>query len=143
VNLTDLPAVNAGLNSLSTLFLVLGYVFIRQRKELAHRNCMVAAFITSTLFLASYLFYHFFAGRTVFREPEWFRPIYLLILLTHTVLAVAIVPMIFLTLIRAYRGMNEAHRRIARWTWPLWIYVSATGVLIYLLLYQIFPQSAP
>ena len=141
MNLSDLPAVNASLNCLSAILLSTGYYFIRRKNQAAHRNCMVAAVCTSTLFLISYLVYHSQAGRTVFREPQWFRPIYLTILLTHTVLAVVIVPMVLVTLSRAIQGRFELHRKVARWTWPLWMYVSTTGVLIYLLLYQIFPQK--
>ena len=141
MNLSDLPAVNASLNCLSAILLSAGYYFIRRKNQAAHRNCMVAAVCTSTLFLISYLVYHSQAGRTVFREPQWFRPIYLTILLTHTVLAVVIVPMVLVTLSRAVRGRFELHRKVARWAWPLWMYVSTTGVLIYLLLYQIFPQK--
>ena len=140
MTLSDLPPINAGLNSLSTIFLTLGFIFIRQKKIEAHRNCMIAAFCTSTLFLAGYLVYHYFAGRTTFKDPQWFRPIYLAILLTHTVLAVVIVPLIFVTLSRALKARYELHKKIARWTWPIWMYVSVTGVLIYFLLYQIFPQ---
>jgi putative membrane protein len=140
MSLADLPAVNAGLNSLSALLLSIGFYFIRKKNPKAHRNCMVAAFVTSTIFLTSYVIYHLNAGRTVFTEPPWFRPIYLTLLLTHTVLAVIIVPLILITLGLAIRGRFEAHKRVARWTWPLWMYVSVTGVVIYLLLYQIFPQ---
>jgi uncharacterized membrane protein YozB (DUF420 family) len=137
----DLPAVNASLNGLSAIFLTAGYIFIRRKNKIAHRNCMIAAFVTSIFFLACYLTYHF-TVRTVthFRDPEWFRPIYLTILLTHTVLAVVIVPMILVTLNRARLQRFELHKKIARWTWPLWMYVSVTGVVVYLLLYQIFPQ---
>jgi uncharacterized membrane protein YozB (DUF420 family) len=137
----DLPAVNASLNGLSAVFLTAGYIFIRRKNQVAHRNCMIAAFVTSIFFLACYLTYHF-TVRTVthFRDPEWFRPIYLTILLTHTVLAVVIVPMILVTLNRARLQRFELHKKIARWTWPLWMYVSVTGVVVYLLLYQIFPQ---
>jgi uncharacterized membrane protein YozB (DUF420 family) len=141
MNLSDLPAVNAMLNGLSALFLTAGYYFIRRKDQDAHRNCMVAAVCTSALFLVSYLVYHSQAGRTVFKEPPWFRPIYLTILLTHTVLAVVIVPMVLATLSRAIQGRIELHKNAARWTWPVWIYVSVTGVVIYLLLYQIFPQK--
>lgn len=141
MNVSDLPAVNAGLNGLSTLFLLAGYYHIRRGNRTAHRTCMVAALTTSVLFLVGYLTYHFTVQAvTRFVEPAWFRPIYLVILLTHTVLAVAVVPLVLVTFSRAFRGRFEQHRRIARWTWPIWIYVSATGVLIYLLLYQIFPQ---
>ncbi|HTY88636.1 MAG TPA: DUF420 domain-containing protein [Candidatus Acidoferrum sp.] len=138
----DLPAVNASLNGLSAMFLAAGYLFIRRNHQIAHRHCMVAAFGTSIVFLACYLTYHF-QVRTVthFREPAWFRPIYLAILLSHTVLAMVIVPLILITLNRARRQDFAAHKKIARWTWPLWLYVSVTGVLVYLLLYRIFPQS--
>ena len=147
MSLASLPAINACLNGLSAVFLSAGYYFIRRKRQLAHRNCMIAAFITSTLFLASYLTYHGYLayhlhqGPTVFKDPGWFRPVYLAILLTHTVLAAAIVPLALITLQRAVRQRFELHKRIARWTWPCWMYVSVTGVLIYLLLYQIFPQK--
>lgn len=138
----DLPTVNASLNGLSTLLLIAGWVFIRRGQREAHRNCMVAALSTSALFLASYLTYHYLSHSvTRFVEPAWFRPIYLVILLTHTVLAVVILPLILVTVYQAARGQFERHRRIARWTWPLWLYVSATGVLIYFLLYHIFRQG--
>jgi len=138
----DLPAVNASLNGLSAIFLTAGYIFIRQKNKPAHRNCMVAAFVTSIVFLACYLTYHFSVQTvTHFREPAWFRPIYLAILLSHTVLAMVIVPLILLTLNHARRQNFEAHKKIARWTWPLWMYVSVTGVAVYLLLYRIFPQK--
>lgn len=137
----DLPALNAGFNALATAFLTAGLMFIRRGRRIAHRNCMIAALVASGCFLAGYLTYHFTVpGVTRFHEPGWFRPIYLALLLTHTVLAAAIVPLVLMTLIRALRGDFERHKKIARWTWPLWMYVSVTGVLIYLLLYQIFPQ---
>jgi putative membrane protein len=140
VSLSDLPLVNACLNGTSTVLLAFGYYFIKAGRQTAHRNCMIGAFCTSALFLVCYLTYHSFAGRTEFKDPAWFRPIYLVILLTHTVLAVVIVPLILVTLRAAWRGRFEAHKKIARWTWPLWMYVSVTGVVIYLLLYRIFPQ---
>jgi uncharacterized membrane protein YozB (DUF420 family) len=146
MSILDLPAVNGSLNGLSAIFLTAGYVFIRRRNQVAHRNCMIAAFVTSTLFLACYLTYHTYLGMvlhrgpTVFKDPAWFRPIYLAILITHTILAAAIVPLVLITLSRALRQRFDRHRKIARWTWPLWMYVSVTGVLIYFLLYQIFPQ---
>jgi len=141
VTVYDLPAVNASLNSLCTVFLTLGFIFIKRGNKIAHRNCMIAALTTSGVFLTCYLTYHFQVQTvTHFRNPEWFRPIYLVILLTHTVLAVVIVPLILLTLWRARQQNFEAHKKIARWTWPLWMYVSVTGVVVYLLLYQIFPQ---
>lgn len=141
MHLADLPLLNACLNSLSTVLLLAGYAFIRRKNPEAHRKCMLGATLTSVAFLVSYLVYHSQAGRTVFRDPAWFRPIYLAILLTHTVLAAAIVPLVLTTLYHALRGRLERHARWARWTWPIWLYVSITGVLIYLLLYRIFPQS--
>ncbi len=142
----DLPAVNATLNGLSAVFLGIGYYFTRHRNQPAHRKCMIAAFVTSSLFLVCYISYHGYLGYvlhrgpTVFKEPAWFRPIYLGILLTHTVLAMVIVPLALITLSRALKQRFELHRKISRWTWPLWMYVSVTGVLIYLFLYQVFPQ---
>ena len=144
---SDLPAVNACLNGLSAIFLTSGFIFIRRKNKIAHRNCMIAAFITSTIFLACYLTYHGYLawvlhkGPTRFVNPPEWRPIYLTILLTHTVLAVVIVPMVFMTMSRAMKQRFELHKKIARWTWPLWMYVSVTGVVIYLLLYKIFPQA--
>lgn len=138
----DLPAVNATLNSLSAVFLTLGFIFIKRGNKIAHRNCMIAAFSTSVIFLGCYLTYHATVKTvTHFVEPAWFRPYYLAILLTHTILAVVIVPLILMTLNRARKQNFVAHKKIARWTWPLWMYVSVTGVVVYLLLYQIFPQK--
>jgi len=149
MTILDLPAVNGSLNALSTVFLLLGFVFIKQQKKDAHRNCMVAAFCTSTLFLGCYLTYHIYLGAVLHRgttrfvEPAYFKPIYLGILFTHLVLAIVIVPLIFMTLGHAMKGRFEQHKKLAKITWPLWMYVSVTGVLIYLLLYQIFPQPVP
>ena len=137
---SDLPTINACLNGLSAILLGFGYYFIKQRRITAHRNCMIAAFITSSIFLACYLIYHYYAGRTVFRDPAWFRPFYLVLLTSHTILAVVIVPLILVTLNRAVKQRFELHKKIARWTWPLWMYVSVTGVLVYLILYRIYPQ---
>jgi len=141
MSVADLPVVNASLNALSAILLTTGYVFIRRGNKNAHRNCMISAFVTSTIFLICYLTYHFTVKTvTHFREPAWFRPIYLLILFSHLVLAMAIIPLVLVTLHRAVKGRFELHKKIARWTWPIWMYVSVTGVVIYLLLYQIFPQ---
>jgi len=138
----DLPAVNASLNGLSAVFLTAGYIFIRRKNQTAHRNCMVAAFCASIVFLGCYLTYHLNVQTvTRFRNPAWFRPIYLVILLTHTLLAVVIVPLILVTLYRAWRQRFDPHKKIARWTWPLWMYVSVTGVMVYWLLYIKFPQK--
>jgi len=142
MTLADLPMVNASLNGLSAILLGMGYHFIRRGNRTAHRNCMIAAFCASLLFLACYLTYHFTVRTlTRFENPAWFRPIYLTLLLTHTVLAVAVVPLVLITLSRALKERFDAHKRIARWAWPLWMYVSVTGVLIYALLYRIFPQK--
>jgi putative membrane protein len=141
MTLHDLPAVNGTLNGLSAIFLTAGFVFIKRKNIAAHRACMISAFATSVIFLICYLTYHIFVHTvTVFRNPLWFRPIYLTILLTHTVLAVVIVPLVLMTLSRALKRRFELHKKIARWTWPLWMYVSVTGVIVYLILYQIFPQ---
>ncbi len=146
MSFTDLPAVNACLNGLSTVLLSAGYVFIKRGNKIAHRNCMIAALVTSTVFLVCYLTYHYQMkqvygeAHTRFLDPAWFRPIYLAILFTHLVGAFAIVPLVIITTTRALRERFDAHKKIARWTWPVWMYVSVTGVVIYLLLYQVFPQ---
>jgi uncharacterized membrane protein YozB (DUF420 family) len=147
MSIYDLPAVNASLNGLSAIFLTLGFIFIKRGNKIAHRNCMISAFVTSIIFLGCYLTYHGYLayalhrGPTRFENPIWFRPIYLTILISHTILAITIVPLILITLSRALRERFDAHKKIARWTWPLWMYVSVTGVIVYLLLYQIFPQK--
>src|SRR5262245_36726036 len=135
----DLPALNACLNATSAVFLLLGYWQIRQKKIAAHRFFMSAAFLTSVLFLASYLYYHYHHGSTKFQGQGAVRLVYFAILLTHTVLAAVIVPMILLTLRRALKGEFARHRPLARWTLPLWLYVSVTGVVVYLMLYQLYP----
>ena len=146
MSIYDLPAVNATLNGLSAVFLTFGFVFIKRGNKIAHRNCMISAFVTSIVFLACYLTYHGYIayvlhrGPTQFLKPLWFRPYYLIILITHTILAMVIVPLILRTLWLAKKQRFEAHKKIARWTWPAWMYVSVTGVVVYLLLYQIFPQ---
>ncbi|NDD64692.1 MAG: DUF420 domain-containing protein [Acidobacteria bacterium] len=134
---TDLPHLNAILNSTSALLLVTGWLMIRNRWITAHRVCMGSAFLTSTIFLISYLTYHYNHGSTRFQGTGIIRTIYLTILGTHTVLAVAILPLILLTFARALRNDLAGHRKIARWTLPLWLYVSVTGVVVYLMLYQI------
>lgn len=147
MSLETAPAINAALNGLSAVFLTLGFIFIKKGNQAAHRRCMLAAFASSTFFLIGYISYHTYRvrvlgqGPTVFKDPAWFRPIYLTILISHTILAAAIVPLALWTLFRALRQRFEAHKKIARITWPIWMYVSVTGVVIYLLLYQIFPQK--
>jgi uncharacterized membrane protein YozB (DUF420 family) len=136
----DLPTVNAILNATSAVLLVCGYAFIRRGKIDAHRICMLGAFASSVLFLASYSIYHAHAGSTKFVGTGWVRPLYFAILISHSVLAALIVPMAVVTLFRALRKDFQRHRAIARWTLPIWLYVSATGVLIYLMLYHLFPS---
>ncbi|MEP6568665.1 MAG: DUF420 domain-containing protein [Acidobacteriota bacterium] len=135
-----LPHLNAILNSTSALLLLAGFRFIRSGRIQAHRNCQVTAVVTSALFLVSYLTYHYYHGATKFPGQGPARPIYFTILITHTILAVVIVPLILVTLYRAARGDFIRHRRIARWTLPLWLYVSVTGVIVYLMLYHIYPS---
>ncbi len=135
--------VNAGLNGLSAILLAAGGWQIHRGNRDAHRRCMVAALASSALFLSCYLYYHSQVGTTRSENPVGFRPYYLALLLSHTVLAVAIVPLIFLTFLHAVKGRFERHKALARWTFPLWMYVSVTGVVIYLLLYQVFPQQGP
>jgi uncharacterized membrane protein YozB (DUF420 family) len=132
-------ALNATLNGTSAVLLTCGYVAIRARKIAVHKMFMIAAFLTSTAFLVSYLAYHYRVGHVVFQGHGWIRPVYFTLLLTHTVLAVVIVPMILVTLRRAWLEKFDKHRLIARWTLPLWMYVSVTGVIVYLMVYQIYP----
>jgi uncharacterized membrane protein YozB (DUF420 family) len=136
MQISDLPALNAALNSLSAVWLTVGYIFIRQKKIAAHKACMIAALITSALFLASYLIYHYHAGSKPFAGHGAIRTVYFSILLSHTVLAAAIVPLALITLMRALKQRFDKHKRIARWTLPIWFYVSVTGVMIYWMLYQ-------
>ena len=135
-----LPHVNAFLNSTSALLLIAGYRFIRANFVRRHRNCQIAAVVTSTLFLISYLTYHYYHGDTRFLGQGIVRPFYFAILITHVVLAIAIVPLVWITVYRAARGDFDRHKRIARWTLPLWLYVSVTGVIVYLMLYHIYPS---
>lgn len=132
----DLPALNAGLNSLAACLLVLGYVQIRRRRRQAHQRLMLSAFVCSIAFLVSYLIYHYQVGSVRFQGQGWTRPLYFSVLLSHTVLA-AIVPFLALwTLWRALKGRFETHKRLARWTLPIWLYVSVTGVAVYWMLYH-------
>jgi uncharacterized membrane protein YozB (DUF420 family) len=138
--LTDLPTVNAALNATSAVLLASGYGFIRRRQVAAHKLCMIAAFITSILFLVSYLVYHYHVGSVRFPGQGWVRPLYFTILITHTILAIVIVPLALITLFRAWKADFTRHARIARWTLPIWLYVSLTGVVIYVMLYQLYPR---
>ncbi len=139
----QLPAVNAILNGTSAVFLLAGFTMIRSGKIFAHRVCMITAFICSTVFLAGYLYYHFTIGLVRFGGHGWIRPVYFTILTTHTILAIVIVPLVLITLTRALRSQFQRHRAIARWTFPLWLYVSVTGVIVYWLLYRLYTPIMP
>jgi putative membrane protein len=144
IPLSSLPAINASLNGASAAFLVLGYIFIRRHQIFAHRISMITAFVCSTAFLTFYLYFHFHAGLVRFGGQGWIRPVYFTLLTSHTILAAAIVPLVLITLTRALRDRFDRHRVIARWTLPLWFYVSVTGVVIYWLLYRAYtPIGAP
>lgn len=136
IPVTSLPHVNALLNSVSAILLLTGYYFVRRRNVEAHRRCMLAALGNSGLFLVSYLVYHFSVGSVRFEGQGWIRLVYFAVLISHTVLATAIVPLVVVTVVRALRQRFDKHRAIARWTLPLWIYVSVTGVAVYWMLYR-------
>lgn len=138
ISISDLPAINATLNATSAVLLTVGHFFIKRGKLKTHRAFMISAFAVSILFLASYVTYHYYHGSTPFRGEGWIRPVYLMILVSHTILAAAVVPLAIITLRRAWKGQFERHRRIAVWTYPIWVYVSATGVIVYLLLYKVY-----
>ena len=137
MELSALPAIDALLNATCAAFLTLGYFFIRRKNIRAHKACMLAAVTTSTLFLVCYLTYHYFHGTTRFTGQGAVRWVYFSILGSHTVLAALIVPLVLVTLHRAFRGRFQKHKRIARWTLPIWLYVSVTGVIVYWMLYRL------
>ena len=137
MSVTDLPALNATLNAISTLLLVTGYVFIRRGDRRKHKACMIAALTTSAMFLTSYVIYHAQVGSVPFKGTGWIRTLYFAVLIPHVILAAAIVPPVLITVSRALSAKYDKHRRIARWTLPLWLYVSVTGVIVYLMLYQL------
>ena len=141
ISTSDLPAVNATLNAISAGLLTAGYVFIRRRNIARHKACMLSAVCVSAIFLVCYITYHALHGSTRFTHQGFIRWVYFAILISHVLLAVAIVPMVIITLVRALKGQIERHRAIARWTLPAWLYVSVTGVLVYLMLYQWPPAT--
>lgn len=141
IGIHDLPAVNATLNAVAATLLVVGYRYIRRGKVAHHRACMISAFLVSVVFLVSYVVYHAESGSVRFTETGWPRVVYFAILVTHIPLAALIVPLALLTMWRALRGQFDRHVRIARWTLPLWLYVSITGVMIYLMLYRLWPSE--
>jgi uncharacterized membrane protein YozB (DUF420 family) len=132
------PVINASLNGASAVLIATGRVFIRQKRVLAHRACMIAAVVSSSLFLASYLYYHAHVGSVRFQGQGAVRPVYFGILITHTIFAAVVVPLVIVTLVRALRGNFLRHRAVARWAFPVWMYVSLTGVVIYVMLYHLY-----
>ncbi len=137
ITISDLPTVNATLNTISTVLLTIGFLMIRRRKIIAHRNCMIAAFVVSGFFLTSYLTYHYYAGSTPFEGSGWIRSVYFAVLIPHIILAALILPLALITLYFALRKRFTKHRRIARWTLPIWLYVSVTGIIVYWMLYHL------
>jgi uncharacterized membrane protein YozB (DUF420 family) len=135
------PALIAGLNGASAILLFVGRWLIKHGKLAAHRACMIAAIVSSALFLSCYLYFHAKVGDIRFLGPPMWHAIYLLVLIPHVILAMVIVPLVFITLSRGLKARYPQHRAIARWTWPLWMYVSITGVIVYFMLYQWFPHS--
>jgi uncharacterized membrane protein YozB (DUF420 family) len=133
----DLPALNASLNAISFVLLVTGYYFIRKKQRRKHRACMIAALIMSTLFLTSYVIYHAQVGSVPFQKTGWIRTVYFAVLIPHVILAALMVPPVIITASRGLSGKYDKHRRIARWTLPVWLYVSITGVIVYVMLYRI------
>jgi putative membrane protein len=132
------PTINATLNGTSAVLLLIGHNFIQRGRIAAHRTFMIAAFVSSSVFLASYLYYHYHVGSVRFKGHGWVRPLYFTILTSHTILAVIIVPLVIMSLSRGLREQYDRHRAIARWTYPLWLYVSVTGVIVYFMLYHWF-----
>lgn len=141
MEISEFPALNATLNGLAGVLLATGFVFIKRRNITAHKTCMISAFLVSALFLCCYLYYHYHAGSKRFEREGILRTVYLTILLTHTVLAVVTVPLALKTFYHAFRSEWDKHRRVAKWTFPVWMYVSITGVIVYLMLYQLFPAG--
>jgi uncharacterized membrane protein YozB (DUF420 family) len=133
--------LNASLNGTSGVLLLAGFTMIRQGRVQAHKRCMISAFIVSSVFLVSYVIYHIRVGNILFQGQGWIRPVYFTILISHVLLAIAIVPLAIITLSRALKEKFDRHRRIARWTFPLWLYVSVTGVVVYLMLYQLYSPA--
>jgi putative membrane protein len=142
LSVASLPAVNACLNTASAIFLLAGYAFIRRGRVSRHRASMLTAFACSCLFLISYVYYHVRAGVIRFPGHGWIRPVYFTILTSHTILAIVIVPLVLITLSRALGKHFDRHRRIARWTLPLWLYVSITGVIVYFLLFRAYGSGS-
>lgn len=132
------PVIDATMNGITTVLLVVGHSFIKRGRLAAHRAFMIAAVISSAIFLCSYLYFHYHVGSVHFQGRGWSRPVYFTILISHVILAAAIVPLVIITLSQALRERFDKHRAIARWTYPLWLYVSVTGVIVYVMLYHLF-----
>lgn len=137
MSVTDLPTLNATLNLISAIFLALGYVFIKQGRPEKHKRMMVAALITSALFLTSYLIYHNAVGSVAYPHHDWTRPVYFAILIPHVILAALMVPFVLMAVYFALRERFDKHTRITRWLWPVWMFVSISGVVVYLMLYRL------
>jgi putative membrane protein len=136
MELSFFPTLNASLNALTTCFLLAGFIAIKNGRKVTHRALMISALTSSTVFLGCYLYYHFHFPTTPFPRHDWTRPLYFAILIPHIILAVVMLPFIFMAVYRAARGEFEKHKRITRWLWPVWMYVSVTGVLVYFMLYH-------
>ena len=136
IGISDLATVNAGLNATAAVLIGTGFYFIKQKNIQAHKACMIAAMVVSAVFLTSYLVYHYNVGSVRFTKQGWIRGVYFPLLLTHTVLAAVVLPMILRSAFLALKGRFAKHVRIARWTFPVWMYVSVTGVIVYIMLYR-------
>jgi uncharacterized membrane protein YozB (DUF420 family) len=136
IGISDLATVNAGLNATAAVLIGTGFYYIKHRNIRAHKACMIAAMAVSALFLTSYLVYHYNVGSVRFTKQGWIRNVYFPLLISHTILAAAVLPMVLRTVFLAVKGRFANHVRIARWTFPVWMYVSVTGVLVYLMLYR-------
>ena len=135
MNVTDLPTINASLNLLSTFFLLMGYINIKKENRETHKKFMISALLSSAVFLICYLFYHAHVGSVPYPHYDWTRPVYFIILVPHIILAAIMSPFILIAVWFAFRSQFEKHRKIVRWVWPVWMYVSVSGVIIYLMLY--------
>jgi len=136
IGISDLATVNAALNATAAILIGSGFYFVKQKNIAAHKACMIAALAVSTLFLASYLFYHYNVGSVRFMKQGWIRNVYFPLLISHTILAAVVLPLVLRTAFLAFKGRFPSHVRIAKWSFPTWMYVSVTGVVVYLMLYQ-------
>jgi uncharacterized membrane protein YozB (DUF420 family) len=136
LSISDLPTLNAALNATSAILVGSGFYFIKQKNTAAHKACMIAALAVSTVFLTSYLIYHYNVGSVRFMKPGWIRDVYFPLLISHTILAALVLPLVLRTAFLAFKGRIPNHMRIAKWTFPTWMYVSVTGVVVYLMLYH-------